>query len=305
MRFALITSLLTPFATHAYSGITIVLSANTPVYQEFVEHFRQELITAKHAQLRVKVIDMQESNKLIVAENSELVIALGVKALEAAGKLKQSTPVIGVYTPLPSFNSLMSTNNRDLGNFSAIVLDQPFTRQLSLIKIVLPEAKILGLLMGPTSAQHSELIKQIGEQINLNVLDEQLANETELISKLRIILNTTDVLMAIPDPMVYTRETAQAILLTSYRHQKPVFGYSKSYVQAGALAGVFSSTQQLAKQAAEIAIDSQAPPGLLPAPQTPKYFSIAVNYQVAKSLNIVMLDENLLHKKLLEIESLQ
>ena len=305
MRFVLTVGLLVPFITHAYSGITIVLSNNNPVYQEFVEHFKHELITAKHSDLRVKVIDLQESEKLTVAENSELVIALGVKALEAAGKLKQTTPVIGVFTPLPSFNSLMSTNERDLGNFSAIVLDQPYTRQLLLIKMILPEAKILGLLMGPTSAQHSELIKQIGEQNNLNVLDEQLSNEAELIPKLRIILNTTDLLMAIPDPLVYTRETAKAILLTSYRYQKPVFGYSKSYVQAGALAGVYSSTQQLAKQAAEIAIDSQLPPGLLPAPQTPKYFSIAVNYQVAKSLNILMMDENQLHKKMLEIESLQ
>ena len=290
--------------THAYSGITIVLSADTRVYQEFVTHFKQELISAKHTDLRVKVIDLQESDKLIVAENSELVVALGVKALEAAGKLKQSTPVIGVFTPLPTFNSLMSANERDLGNFSAIVLDQPYARQLLLIKMILPEAKTLGLLVGPTSAQHSESIKQIGEQINLNVLDEQLLNEAELIPKLSTILNTTDALMAIPDPLVYSRETARSILLTSYRHQKPVFGYSKSYVQAGALAGVYSNTQQLAKQVAEIAIDSQAAPGLLPAPQTPKYFSIAVNYQVAKSLNIEMMNENLLYQKMLEIESL-
>ena len=305
MHTALTIGLAMPFVAHAYSGITIVLSANTSVYQEFVAHFKQELINSKHTDLRVKVIDLQESEKLIVAENSELVIALGVNALEAAGKLKQSTLVIGVFAPLPTFNSLMAANKRDLGNFSAIVLDQPYARQISLIKLVLPEAKVLGLLTGFTSEKHSESIKQIGEQNNLNVLDEQLFNETELIPKLRTILNTTEALMAIPDPLVYTRETAQAILLTSYRYQKPVFGYSKSYVQAGALAGVYSNTQQLAKQAAEIAIDSQAAPGLLPAPQAPKYFSIAVNYQVAKSLNILMMDENQLHKKMLDIESVQ
>ena len=305
MRIALSFGLFTPFATHAYSGITIVLSANTSVYQEFVTHFKQELINSKHTDLRVKVIDLQESDKLVVPENTELVIALGVKALEAAGKLKQSTLVIGVFTPLPTFNSLMAANDRDLGNFSAIVLDQPYARQILLIKLVLPDAKVLGLLTGFTSEKHSELIKQIGEQNNLNILDEQLFNETDLIPKLRKILSTTEALMAIPDPLVYTRETAQAILLTSYRYQKPVFGYSKSYVQAGALAGVYSNTQQLAKQAAEIAVDSQAAPGILPAPQTPKYFSIAVNYQVAKALNIMMMDENLLQKKMLEIESLQ
>ncbi len=305
MHIVLTLGLITPFVAHAYSGITIVLSANTPVYQEFVMHFKQELINTKRSDIRVKVIDLQESDKLVVAENSELVIALGVKALEAAGKLKQTTLVIGVFTPLPTFNSLMAANERDLGNFSAIVLDQPYSRQISLIKLVLPEAKVLGLLTGFTSEKNSELIRQIGEQNNIDILDEQLFKEADLIPKLRTILTTSQALMAIPDPLVYTRETAQAILLTSYRYQKPVFGYSKSYVQAGALAGVYSSTQQLAKQAAEIAVDSQAAPGLLPAPQPPKYFSVAVNYQVAKSLNILMMDESQIHKKMLEIESLQ
>ena len=295
--FALAFGLSTPFTSHAYSGITIVLSANTSAYQEFVGHFKQELINSKHIDLRVKVIDLQESDNLVVPDNSELVIALGVKALEAAGKLKQSTLVIGVFTPLPTFDNLKALNNRDLGNFSAIVLDQPYSRQILLIKFVLPEAKVLGLLTGFTSEKHCELIKQIGELKNLNILDEQLFNETDLIPKLRMILSKTEALMAIPDPLVYTPETAQAILLTSYRYNKPVFGYTKSYVQAGALAGFYSNTQQLAKQAAEIAVDSQAAPRSLPAPQTPKYFSIAVNYQVAKSLNITVMDENLLPKK--------
>ncbi len=297
--------LFAPFLAHAYTGITIVLSANTQMNQEFVEHFREELIATKNTALRVKVIDLQETDKLVVAENSELVIALGIRALDAASKLKQSTPVIGVFTPLPTFNTLLASSRRDLGNFSAIVLDQPYARQMSLIKTILPEAKNLGILLGSTSSQYGELLKEIGEQNTFNVVEENVSDESDLIPKLRLILDSTDALMAIPDPLIYSRETAQPILLTSYRHQKPVFGYSQSYVRAGALAAVYSSTKQLAKQAAEIAVKSQAAPGLLPPPQTPKYFSIAINFQVARSLNIPIVDENLLYKKMLEVEKLQ
>ena len=74
-------------------------------------------------------------------------------------------------------------------------------------------------------------------------------------------------------------------------------------MRSGALAGVYSSTKQLAQQAAEIAIKSQLAPSLLPPPQTPKYFSVMVNYQVARSLNILLEDEEAIYKRMLEIEA--
>ena len=72
-----------PFLAQAYTGVTVVASAETPVNAEFVESFKEALASGKNGRLRVKVIDLQEVEKLVVAENSELVVALGVKALEA------------------------------------------------------------------------------------------------------------------------------------------------------------------------------------------------------------------------------
>jgi putative tryptophan/tyrosine transport system substrate-binding protein len=308
-QFALILSFFVPFLAQAYTGITVVISGASPTNLEFIEQLKTEL-ASKNSQLRVKVIDLQAldqagAENLVVAENSELVIALGVKALESASKLKPNTPVLGVFTPLPTFNSLMAVSGRELGNFSAIVLDQPYSRQLSLIKIILPEAKNIGVLLGNTSAQFSENLKEEADERALNLLQEKVNQQADLIPKLNKLLESSDVLLAIPDTTIYSRETAQPILLTSYRHKKTVFGYSQSYVRAGALGAVYSTSRQLAKQAAEIAIASQALPGLLPAPQAPKYFSIAVNYQVARSLAIALPDEQTLNKKLQAAELIE
>ena len=296
--------LLAPYSAYAYTGITIVMSAPTSANIEFVETFRAELIAAKSANFRIKLIDLSEAEKFIVAENSELVIALGVKALEAASKLKHTTPVLGVFTPLPTFNNLLLQSRRVLGNFSAIVLDQPYFRRFSLIKTVLPEAKNLGVLLGPNSSLDVDNLREAGESEQLNIMQETIRQESELIPHLTTLLEITDALMAIPDSLVYTRETAQPILLTSYRYQKPVFGFSQSYVRAGALAAVYSSSRQLAKQAAEIAIKSQQAPGVLPPPQVPKYFSVVVNYQVARSLNLQIADEDSINKKMLVLENM-
>lgn len=290
---------------YAYTGVTILMSAQTPANLEFVDSFKNELASNKNNGLRITVVMMQETDKLTIAENSELVIALGVKALAAASNLKHTTPVLGVFTPLPVFNQIMAKSRRELGNFSAIVLDQPYWRQLSLIKAVLPEAKKVGVLLGPSSSQYLEVLREEADELGLNLMDENVSQDSELIPKLKKLLDSSEALLAIPDRIIYSRETAESILLTSYRHQKPMFGYSQSYVKAGALASVYSSTKQLAKQAAEIAIKSQAAPSQLPSPQIPKYFSVTVNQQVAHSLNIAITDEESIHKSLLVTENIE
>ena len=293
-----------PFLAQAYTGITVVVSAQTQANQEFIDTIKAELVKAELAntnssKLRVKVTVLQDAEKLVVAENSELVIALGVKALAASAKLKYTTPVLGVFIPMPTFNSLLAKSKRDLGDFSAIVLDQPFSRQISLIRNILPQAEKIGVLLGPTSTQYADLIKEVGEDAGLSVMEENVYLGADLIPKLQAALATSDALLAVPDPFIYSRETAQPILLTSYRQQKPIFGYSQSYVRAGALAAVYSSSKQLAKQAAEIALESQQAPNLLPPPQAPKYFSIMVNYQVARSLNIALKSDEEIYQKVL------
>lgn len=294
-----------PLLAQAYTGITIVMSAQTLTNKEFIDTFKAELVNTKNSSLRVKIINLQETEKLEVAENSELVIALGVKALAASAHLKFSTPVLGVFIPMPAFNSLLVKSKRDLGNLSAIVLDQPFSRQFLLIKNILPASKKIGVLLGPTSSQYADLLKEEGEDAGLSVMEENVYLEADLIPKLNAALATSDALMAVPDTLIYSRETAQPILLTSYRQQKPIFGYSQSYVRAGAIAAVYSSSKQIAKQAAEIALISQQSSNLLPPPQAPKYFSIMVNYQVARSLNLVLKSDEEIYQKVLAADTLE
>jgi ABC-type uncharacterized transport system substrate-binding protein len=192
-----------------------------------------------------------------------------------------------------------------LGNFSAIVLDQPFSRQMFLIQNILPASKKIGVLLGPTSSQFSDEIKEEGEESGFSVMEANVYREADLIPKLKEALETADALLAVPDPMIYSRETAQPILLTSYRHQKPIFGYSQSYVRAGALAAVYSTSKQMAKQAAEIALSAQQAPSLLPPPQAPKYFSIMLNYQVARSLNITLKSDEEIYQKVLAADEVE
>ena len=74
-----------------------------------------------------------------------------------------------------------------------------------------------------------------------------------------------------------------------------MFAFSRAYVDAGALAAVFTTPQQVATDVVNWL--NGLPPGrlTLPAPRAPESFEIAVNRQVARALGILLpSDEELL-----------
>jgi ABC-type uncharacterized transport system substrate-binding protein len=98
------------------------------------------------------------------------------------------------------------------------------------------------------------------------------------------VLTASDILLALPDSVVFTRDTARSVLLATYRYQRPLIGFSQAYVNAGALAAAFSSPAQIARQTAELLQSLPAGRTALPAPVYPTYFSVAVNRSVARAL---------------------
>ncbi len=100
----------------------------------------------------------------------------------------------------------------------------------------------------------------------------------------------SDVFLALPDARVVNADTAQNLLLTSFRLRAPVVAWSAGYVRAGALAAVYTTPAQAGAQAAELA-RALLRGAAVPAPQYPRTYSIAINRQVARSLGLEIDDE--------------
>lgn len=98
-------------------------------------------------------------------------------------------------------------------------------------------------------------------------------------------IGQAEVLLATPDSSVYNPENIRNILLSTYRHNQGVIGFSADMVQAGALASTYSGIGDINAQAVEMAAAYLAG-GELPAPTFPRYFSTVVNDGVAHSLGV-------------------
>jgi putative ABC transport system substrate-binding protein len=282
------------------ASITIVISAPSALSHDFVDQFKAELKPYIANGLRVNVSQLADLPKLRIPDNqSHLLIAVGVQAFNELSKLETKLPIFGVFVPQLSYEAIWAESKRNQHKFSAILLDQPVERQIALLRIMLPAAERIGVLYGPSSRQFGGALQQSAREHGLELIEKELDQSADLMPKLKQVLENSQVLLAIPDPSVYSRETAQTILLTSYRYQKPVIGFSQAYVRAGALAAIYSSPSQIARQTAEIILQSQDG---FPAPRFPKYFSVDINHQVARSLSIDLSDGNALTEEIIRTE---
>ena len=277
----------------AADSVAVVLSERGGVYAEFFDALNANLAQSP-GRKPVKLVGVA-GDKLDESElaGASLVIAVGTNASRTLARMENTGPVLSVLVPRLTFERIASESgrSRQKNTFSAIFLDQPLGRQLGLLRHALPGRKRLAVLLGPESATQLPRLRSAVARIGLELQTEQVAGEADIIPALNRLLPVNDVLLALPDGVAYNRDTARPILLTTYRHQRPLLGFSQAYVAAGALAAVYSTPAQLARQTAEFLRTLPAGRVTLSSPQYPIYFGVAVNRNVARSLGLDIPDE--------------
>jgi ABC-type uncharacterized transport system substrate-binding protein len=149
-----------------------------------------------------------------------------------------------------------------------------------------------------------EALQVAAKAQRLQLVSAEVNSDIGLLPILERVLAGSDVLLALPEPRLYNKNTIQSVLLTSYRYRDPLVGYSQALVRAGALVALYSKPAQIGRQAGEIVVHTFNS-GSLPPPQYPKYFSVSINQQVARSLGIPAPDEIGLHEALQRWEQTQ
>jgi ABC-type uncharacterized transport system substrate-binding protein len=166
------------------------------------------------------------------------------------------------------------------------ILDQPLKRKLQLLQYALPDHKKIALFYSRYSEQKAKEIisRSYSHELKVNITPYNKSNS--LLENLSPILSKTDLLLAIPDPEVYNRQTARSIILMTYRKEVPIFGYSESFTRAGALLSLHSSPEEFARHNADVAMKILNGRKVQYGVIYPKYFSVSVNQTVARSLDI-------------------
>jgi len=216
-----------------------------------------------------------------------LVVTLGTAAAAAVLLQRLPIPTYCTFLPQSAYTALVNRTGGTRAQLTALYLDQPVARQLRLIRLALPGRTRVGMVLGPDSQKSERELRRAATAAGIVLRSEQISEEKQLVGALHRVLDDADVLLAVPDALVFNRRTIQSVLLTTYRLGKPVAGYSRASVTAGALFAVYSTPAQIGRQIGEelLAMQNKAD---RPHPATgyPRYFSVEVNERVAHSLGI-------------------
>ena len=283
-------------ATAQTGPVTLLLSAQGGGYSEVAEAIQGELRKVPGLKVVTSVVGAAAGDEQAPAATAPgaqpLTIAVGTRAMQTA--LRGGEPrglLLSVLVPRSSFEALTaSLRPADLRRVTAVHLDQPLARQLELVRQMLPGMTRVGIVLGPESARDADRLQAAADARGLRLAIERASRDSELFPALQRVMADSDVFLALPDARVVNADTAQNLLLTSFRLRAPVVAWSAGYVRAGALAAVYTTPAQAGAQAAELA-RALLRGAAVPAPQYPRTYSIAINRQVARSLGLEIDDE--------------
>lgn len=281
--------------------VTILLSNEAAPYREVANAMVTVLATEARAGLEIQVVNLAESPNFDAGPKNTLIVTVGSAAAQRASELQSHTPILATLIPRRSFEIIAAGSKGKLeqGRLAALYLDQPLDRQIALVKVALPRARSFGTLLGPPSHGLSGLIRAAAEKFQLKPVVSPIAGEDELFQGLQQMVTEVDAIVAVPDNTIINRQTIRNFLLTAYRARIPVFGYAQSHVEAGVLAAVFSTPAQIGQQAGELVRKIvKSPLNRLPPSEYPRYYTVKANYNVARSLNIPLPDEESLLREL-------
>lgn len=263
--------------------VAVVLSAPEGPQRAFAEALQLALRPGSHRLLPAG--SSADGLDARVIEGADLVIAAGIPAAEAVLRAHRR-PVLAVLLGAAPFAEL---KRRHPGaEVAALVLDQPVERQLRLIAAALPAARRLGVLIGPDSGELAPQLDAAAAATGLELTPARIERSAQLVRVLETLLPDSGALLALPDGELSKPAAARTILLTSYRFRRPIFAFSAAYVEAGALAAVFSTPEQVAHDLADWLHALRPGRPRLKGAMPPVRFSVAVNRQVARALNLTI-----------------
>ena len=269
------------------SSITLLLSENTGPYAEFAATLGEVLDSS-----RWKITVSGEPS----GQRADLIISAGGEALQRALAAGGTTPIIATLLPRQSYEKIIALSGQQRTRITAIYLDQPPARQASFLRSLLPDVKRVGMLFSSETRWQASQYRQAFKNVGLILDSEESDTPNTLLPAISALLPRINALLAVPDGTIYKRDNIKAILVTSYRHQRPVVAFSAPFVNAGALAALHTTPAQIARQTAELINNMGA---VLPPPMPPSHFAITINSSVARALDLSIPDEAAIRRAML------
>lgn len=271
--------------------VEVILSSGASHYEGVYQAFSNYLTNhPSKARISKQILD-DDGRPVEISSHSNLVVAVGVNACQQTISQISSSPLLCTFLPRSAFYSIIEEHpeHQRNGMVSAIFLDQPVSRYMLLIHELMPSASQLGTVVGPVSGQLLPEINALGAQHQLTVNVANIDEESNPVKVLSPMVESSDVILVTPDRAKLNKVTAKWLLHLSIRQRIPVIAFSKAYANAGALASIYSTPDDIGTdsgQFVELWLNNTRTS--LDKPRYPRLYSLSTNQNVARALRITL-----------------
>ena len=241
--------------------VAILKSADVSYYNEAVEGFRAALpprTTTEEFNLHGDLQRGREIGKSLRAEPPRVVFAVGLKAALAAKLELPDVPVIFGLVLDPEAHGLPSAN------MTGIRMKLRATQQLETLRRLLPTVQRIGALYD-ADKNHEYLAdaRRHAQHLGFELVAVKVTSSAEVPDAIRTLLPNVQVLWLLQDPTVVTDLSTTFVLQTALDAKIPVFTFSSTLVQQGALGALVVQAWEVGQQAASLSgvvLRGQPPP---------------------------------------------
>jgi putative ABC transport system substrate-binding protein len=268
-------------------AILMVTSYDTEPYRLVMEGFQGYLV--KHGMtgpmlsysLQSREVEARHALELARRSGASPLLTIGSVATQAALQAEGEGPVIACMI-------VDEKVVRNAINATGVSLDFSLETQFEWMKKFLPEGQTVGVLYNPSENQDQiAAAERVARGFGLRLAAREVERPQALPAALASLTDEADLLWGVTDQMVLSPQTAEAILLFSFRNRIPFTGLSESWVRAGALYALDRDYADIGAQCGELALKvlRGAKAGTLP-PQRPRKLTYAVNLRTAEHLKV-------------------
>ena len=274
-------------AVAASPKVVIVLSQESSPYADMVQGFRTALAGAG-VQVEIETHNLKGNSayasdvlRLFKNKPPTMFLTVGSLATQAVLAEHEEVPVIASLTA--HLEKL-----RKKGNLTGVGLEFSLESQFDVMRRILPELATIGVLYSPKENQETiDSALNLAKKIGVKLVPKPVDAPRNIPDALESLVNNVDLLWGITDQVVVSPQTAEPILLFSFRNKIPFAGLSTPWVKAGSLYALERDYGDIGNQCADIAgkiLNKTAPRTIQVVPPRKVLFSI--NQKTARAMNI-------------------
>lgn len=277
------------------SSVFIVMDEGNAGFAEVAQILGAELARDGQSVTELRAVSAKEIRSADAAAHGKpkVWVTLGATAFQQVLAVDPKAQVIAALIPKSGFDrTLKELGKKPVGPVTGLLLDQPVTRQMDLLKLVFPAVKRVGVLLGPESGLQRAALQQAAKARGLELVSGMVTSDETLSTAVNAVVGDAQALLALPDSQVFSSTTISKILLAAYRANVPMLAFSPAYVKAGAVLSLHTTPAQMESQLVEL-VRGSLQGRTLPSTQYPTSFVITVNPYVARSMELTLDAANL------------